>query len=83
MVEVEVCRQTGMLPTPYCGEIHEEVFLSENTPKVVDNIFLPFRVHTPVRPARGPQRAGIAIGGESVHGRTGRGERVGRGGRNG
>ena len=23
MVEVEVCRQTGMLPTPYCGETHE------------------------------------------------------------
>ena len=45
MVEVEVCRQTGMLPTPYCGETHEEIFLRENTPKVVDNIFLPFRVH--------------------------------------
>ena len=54
MVEVEVCRQTGMLPTPYCGETHEEVFLRENTPKVVDNIFLPFRVHTPSGLRAGP-----------------------------
>ena len=45
MVEVEVCTRTGMLPTPYCGETHEELFLSENTPKVVDSIFVPFRVH--------------------------------------
>lgn len=45
IVEVEVCTQTGLLPTPYCGPTHEEVFLNENVPRLVDNIFVPFRVH--------------------------------------
>ena len=45
MVEVEVCTQTGLLPTPYCGPTHQEVFLNENVPRLVDNIFVPFRVH--------------------------------------
>lgn len=45
MVEVEVCTQTGMLPTPHCGPTYEEIFLEENPPRLVDNIFVPFRVH--------------------------------------
>ncbi|MCY4437648.1 MAG: PBP1A family penicillin-binding protein [Chloroflexi bacterium] len=45
MVEVEVCTQTGLLPTPYCGQTHSEIFLDENTPRLVDNIFIPFRIH--------------------------------------
>ena len=54
MEEVEVCTRTGMLPTPYCGETYEEVFLKDNTPKVVDNIFAPFRVHAPTGLRAGP-----------------------------
>lgn len=45
LVEVKVCTQTGLLPTPYCGPTHEEIFLNENVPRLVDNIFVPFRVH--------------------------------------
>lgn len=45
LVEVEVCTQTGLLPTPYCGPTHKEVFLKENVPRLVDNVFVPFRVH--------------------------------------
>ncbi len=45
LVEVEVCTQTGLLPTPYCGATHSEIFLKENVPRLVDNIFVPFRVH--------------------------------------
>ena len=45
MVEVEVCTQTGLLPTPYCGQTHNEIFLNENTPRLVDNIFVPYRIH--------------------------------------
>ena len=45
MVEVEVCTQTGLLPTPYCGPTHKEIFIDENVPRLVDNIFVPFRVH--------------------------------------
>lgn len=45
LVEVTVCTRTGMLPSSYCGETRDEVFLRENTPRVVDNIFLPIRVH--------------------------------------
>ena len=45
MEEVEVCTRTGMLPTPHCGPTHAEIFLRENPPRLVDNIFVPFRVH--------------------------------------
>lgn len=54
LVEKKVCTRTGMLPTPYCGETHDEVFLRENTPKIVDNIFLPFRVHKQTGLRAGP-----------------------------
>ncbi len=54
MVEVEVCTQTGMLPTPYCGDTHEEIFLSENTPTVVDSTFVPFRVYKGTNLRAGP-----------------------------
>jgi 1A family penicillin-binding protein len=54
LVEVKVCTRSGMLPTPYCGETHEEIFLSENTPKVLDNIFVPFRVHKVTGMRAGP-----------------------------
>lgn len=54
MVEVEVCTRTGMLPTPYCGETHQEVFLEEQTPRIVDSVFLPIKVHTPSGMRAGP-----------------------------
>ena len=45
LVEVEVCARTGMLPTPHCGPTRAEIFLEENPPRLVDDIFVPFRVH--------------------------------------
>lgn len=44
MVAVQVCRTSGMLPTPYCPEVKTEVFVDGTQPTTPDTLFQPFRI---------------------------------------
>jgi membrane carboxypeptidase/penicillin-binding protein PbpC len=43
--ELQVCDPSGMLPTPQCPNIANEVFLSGNEPTVLDTLFQNFQVN--------------------------------------
>ncbi len=42
---LEVCDPSGLLPTVYCPEVVNEVFLSGTEPTTFDNLYQPFRIN--------------------------------------
>lgn len=44
IVQVQVCKRSGMLPTPNCPEVKTEIFIEGTQPTTPDTLFQPFRI---------------------------------------
>lgn len=44
ILQVQVCKKSGMLPTPNCPEVKTEIFIEGTQPTVLDTLYQPFRI---------------------------------------
>jgi penicillin-binding protein 1C len=44
LVQVQICKKSGMLPTPNCPEVKTEIFIEGTQPTTADSLFQTFRI---------------------------------------